>query len=168
MARIAIHYWQDHIAPVFDVGGRLLLIDGHEREEHMLIQNLPPSRAQELAQARVEHLICGAISRPMREAIIHQGIEVTSFVTGEIEAVLTAWTLGQLDSTFTMPGCGGAMRGRLGRGRRQFQQQRRAICHKVMELDQEEWGRRPEKGPGCAQHRKQQVGKGQGRGKALD
>lgn len=155
MARIAIHYWQEHIAPVFDTGGPLLIIDGHQRETLMLTQTLPPARAQELALAGIDHLICGAISRPMREAIQNQKIEVIGFITGEIEAVLQAWTLGQLDSTFVMPGCGGAMRGRMNRGRRKFQQQRRALCHEEMVQDHAAKGRRRVEEPGYARSRQQ-------------
>ncbi|MDY0274031.1 MAG: hypothetical protein RBR42_01175 [Desulfomicrobium sp.] len=161
MARIAIHYWQDHIAPVFDTGGPLLVIDGNTREKHMLIQTLPLARAQELVQVQVDHLICGALSRPMHEAIVGRGITITGFVTGEIEAVLTAWTLGRLDSTFAMPGCGGAMRGRFGKGQRQFQRQRRTVCHKEMVQDREAWGLKLVEEPGYARPRKKYGDKAQ-------
>lgn len=157
MRCIAIHYWQGRIAPVFDTGGRVLVIDGDNREERVLLQPLPVARAEELAAARVEHLICGAISRPMREAIANRGIGVTGFVVGDVEAVLDAWTLGQLDATFAMPGCRGAMPGRWAKGCGQ-PQHRRAVCHREMEQDHGASGLRPDGAPGCARTRKRRSG----------
>ncbi|MBE1424096.1 putative Fe-Mo cluster-binding NifX family protein [Desulfomicrobium macestii] len=125
MSRIALHQWQDRIAPVFDVGGRILLLaEGvREREEHVLSRGEPLHRAEDLLRLDVGTLICGAISRPMQEALVAGGIKVVGFVTGDLERVITAWERGDLDESFDMPGCRG--RG-LGRQRGMQQQSRRA------------------------------------------
>lgn len=120
MSRIALHHWQDRIAPVFDVGGRILVLTrgGGEREEHVLVRGEPLHRAEDLLRLGVGTLICGAISRPMQEAINASGITVVGFVAGELERVIEAWEQGDLDEAFDMPGCRGRGRGRR-RGMRQ-------------------------------------------------
>ena len=114
MSRIALHHWQDRIAPVFDVGGRILLLPegGGEREEHVLVRDEPLHRTEDLLRLGVGTLICGAISRPMQEAVLAGGINVVGFVAGDLEQVIEAWERGNLDETFDMPGCRGRGRGR--------------------------------------------------------
>jgi hypothetical protein len=119
MSRIAVHHWQKRIAPVFDTGGRILVLaDGRAaREEHLMICSQPLHRAEELRVLRVELLICGAISRSMQEALSAGGIVVVGFVAGDLERVISAWQQGRLDETFAMPGCRCAGTGRgAGRG----------------------------------------------------
>ena len=112
MSRIAVHHWQQRIAPVFDIGGRILVLeDGSaEREEHLMVCSQPLHRAEELHVLRVGQLICGAISRSMQEALAARGIVVVGFVAGDLERVIAAWQQERLDDTFAMPGCrcGGA------------------------------------------------------------
>lgn len=114
MSRIALHHWQDRIAPVFDVGGRILLLPegAGEREEHVLVRDEPLHRTEDLLRLGVGTLICGAISRPMQEAVLAGGINVVGFVAGDLEQVIEAWERGNLDETFDMPGCRGRGRGR--------------------------------------------------------
>ena len=102
MSRIALHQWLDRIAPVFDVGGRILVLaeGGREREEHVLSRGEPLHRAEDLLRLDVGTLICGAISRPMQEALVAGGIKVVGFVTGDLERVITAWERGDLDESF--------------------------------------------------------------------
>lgn len=158
MSCVAIHYWQGRVAPVFDAGGRILVVRKEKREDLALVQHVPVARAEELVVANVEHLICGAISRPMREAVVNRGIEVTCFVAGDVEAVLEAWNLGQLDASFAMPGCRGAMSGAC-RGRGNVQH-RRTLCHRETELDRGALGLRPDGAHGCARTRIRRTGKG--------
>jgi predicted Fe-Mo cluster-binding NifX family protein len=78
-------------------------------------------KAARLADLGVDTLVCGAISRSMREVVAASGIRVISFVSGERDEVVRAWLGGGLDQpAFTMPGCGGRrrarVRGRFGRG----------------------------------------------------
>ena len=120
MSRIALHHWQDRIAPVFDVGGRSLVLTERDdvREEHVLVRCEPLHRAEDLLRLGVGTLICGAISRPMQEAVLAGGIKVVGFVAGDLEQVIEAWERGNLDETFDMPGCRGRGHGRR-RGMRQ-------------------------------------------------
>lgn len=114
MTRIAVHHWQHRIAPVFDIGGEILVLGNGAgaREEHLLQCSQPLHRAEELRALKVGTLICGAISRPMAEALAARGITVVGFVAGDLDRVVAAWELGRLDETFAMPGCRGVGRGR--------------------------------------------------------
>ncbi len=107
MSRIAVHHWQKRIAPVFDIGGRILVLEdgSEEREEHLMVCSQPLHRAEELHVLRVGQLICGAISRSMQEALSARGIVVVGFVAGDLERVIAAWQQERLDDTFAMPGC---------------------------------------------------------------
>jgi microcystin-dependent protein len=119
MSRIAVHYWQHRIAPVFDTGGQVLVLGDTPgaREEHLLQSPMPLHRAAELYALGVGTRICGAISRPMKEALAARGIAVVGFVAGDLDRVIAAWYGGGLDDTFAMPGCRGtARRGRRHRG----------------------------------------------------
>ena len=110
MGRIAVHHWQHRIAPVFDIGGRILVLEDGSgaRGEHLLQCAQPLHRAEELRALDVGTIICGAISRPMREALEARGIAVVGFVAGDLDRVLAAWERGRLDDSFAMPGCRGA------------------------------------------------------------
>lgn len=118
MSRIAVHHWQQRIAPVFDTGGRILVLENGTgaREECLLLCVQPLHRAEELAALHVGTLICGAISRPMKEALSARGISVVGFVAGDLERVIAAWRCGRLDETFAMPGCARRRHGRRGSG----------------------------------------------------
>ncbi len=155
MPRIAIHIWRDRVAPVFDTGGRILILADRE-ERHALVSPQPALRAEELAGLGVDILICGAISSPMREAVRARGIGVVGFVAGEVERVIAAWKSGVLDERFAMPGCRGMgfARGReRGATARAHQESRRISCHVEMERDHEDSGRKPGAAPGCARTR---------------
>lgn len=155
MPRIAIHTWHDRVAPVFDTGGRILILADQE-ERHALVSPQSVLRAEELAGLGVDILICGAISSPMREAVTARGIRVVGFVAGEVERVIAAWKSGVLDERFAMPGCRGMgfCRGReRGATARAHQESRRTSCHVEMERDHEGSGRKPGAAPGCARTR---------------
>jgi predicted Fe-Mo cluster-binding NifX family protein len=110
--RAVFTIWNDRIAPVFDVAGQALVVvleNGATLDEEDLL--LPASSAlakvASLAEARVNVLICGAISRPACFAAKACGIEVHSFIAGTVREVIEAWLHGRLeDSVFAMPGCG--------------------------------------------------------------
>lgn len=167
MSRIAVHHWRGRIAPVFDVGGCIAMLeDGTDkRDECVLVRAQPLQLSADLHAQGVETLICGAVSRPMQEALAACGIRVIGFVAGELELVIAAWREGSLDGTFAMPGCRGAGPG-CG-GRKQLQQQRVRSCHEEMEPDHRGLGRRPGAEPGCVRtpnRRRDSVG-GRGLGK---
>jgi len=114
---IAIANWQGSISPVFDVSDRLCLIhieNGKElRRENILLKNRNPfTRAKEMAGIGVEMLICGAVSHVLETALISVGIRVIGFVCGDLENVLGAFLRGQLTGRdFFMPGCFGKRQG---------------------------------------------------------
>ena len=123
--RIGIAHWQSRVSPVFDVADRLLLIDldgGREqhRENVMLIRRDPFERAKEVSGFCVEILLCGAVSRVMETALINAGVQVFSFICGDLETILAAFLMEKLsDDRFLMPGCRGKRKSlhfRLGRG----------------------------------------------------
>jgi predicted Fe-Mo cluster-binding NifX family protein len=109
--KVAIPHWQGRISPVFDVAGRLLVVevdDGAEqsRRDVGLDSEDPRLRAGALAQLGTDVLICGAISRQMQMALSAVGIEVIAQTCGEVEEVLAAFTQGRLPQDgFLMPGC---------------------------------------------------------------
>jgi predicted Fe-Mo cluster-binding NifX family protein len=114
--RIAIPVWQGRISPVFDVAGRLLLVelvDGLEisRWEHRLPDTEPQPRIALLLELQVHTLICGAISQPLEALLIENGIRVYSRVCGDVDDVLNAFVAGTVsDPRYAMPGCCGQMR----------------------------------------------------------
>jgi len=111
VTRAAFSLWNDRIAPVFDVARNLLIVDtaqGAEtgRIERRFSGDSPQERAMRLASLQVDHLVCGAITRETADALQDRGIQVVSFVSGEIEQVLQAWLHGHLNErSLHMPGC---------------------------------------------------------------
>ncbi|MFP4053828.1 MAG: NifB/NifX family molybdenum-iron cluster-binding protein [Phycisphaerae bacterium] len=109
--KVAIPHWQGRISPVFDVAGRVLLVDvvdgaALSRRDVALESEDPQQRAADLANLGGELLICGAISRQMEMALSAVGIEVIPQTCGEVEEVLVAFTQGRLpQEAFLMPGC---------------------------------------------------------------
>jgi len=130
---IALTVWNGRIAPLFDVAGTLLIAgieDGRVSERKEL--SFPPTagtmrRVSFLEACGAEALICGAVSQQVHRMLSISGIQVYSFVSGDIEEVLEAFLQGSLENdSFRMPGCGmgrgrgagrGAGSGRCGRNR---------------------------------------------------
>lgn len=121
--KIAVPTWRDRVAPVFDVAGRLVLVevaDGEEvgRREETLVGLEPEQRAGRLVDLDVKTLICGAISQPLEVLLTDSGIQVLACRCGDVEEILQAFCTGALkDDRYAMPGCCGRRRQRL-RGRR--------------------------------------------------
>lgn len=115
--RTAISIWNERISPVFDTSRRLLVLDieGGEilaRREEEFVDLDPFSKVTKLREMKVQVLVCGAISRPLHEAVTAQGLRVIAFVKGDLGEVIQAWIKGGLEKeAFQMPGC-------CGRGRR--------------------------------------------------
>ncbi|MDD2581059.1 MAG: hypothetical protein PHR66_03590 [Desulfuromonadaceae bacterium] len=68
MTRTAFSFWNDRIAPVFDVARNLWIVESTERgiigqtERHFSSDDAQ-ERALRLATLQVEQMICGAITR---------------------------------------------------------------------------------------------------------
>lgn len=135
--RVAVPVSAGRVSPVFDVAGRLLLVDldGQSelnRQEVPLGEENPAHRAKHLAQLGIDVLICGAISRPLEMLLLDAGVEVVPHICGDLEAVLQAFRARGLENeTFVMPGCCGRRRrfrggrGHCGRGLRNKGDRRR-------------------------------------------
>jgi predicted Fe-Mo cluster-binding NifX family protein len=105
--KAAITEWQGRIAPVFDVSGTVMIYgsDGLE-ESYSMPTDCPQSKLSFLKERHIDILICGAISRRVREYAEELGIRVNPFVSGEVDEVWEAWKNGTLDNAcYSMPGC---------------------------------------------------------------
>jgi predicted Fe-Mo cluster-binding NifX family protein len=104
--KVALTVWNERIAPVWDTAGRVLIVD-EKREDVISLEGMDIiHRAQALADAGVETLVCGAISRPALHWVIATGIQVHPFTSGSVIEVLSAWREGRLDDpVHAMPGC---------------------------------------------------------------
>jgi len=120
---VAFAVWDNRISPVFDTAGTVLLVEVEGggvagRREVPIAADLPTAKVARLKALGVEALVCGAISRPLAEAIAAEGIRLVPFVAGTVEEVMAAYAQGLLPGpAFVMPGCGRRRRGRFGRGR---------------------------------------------------
>ena len=107
---IGLPILDNRIAPVFDVARELLLVsidDGKVIQQELLIL---PGIAQEkvikLVDAGLKVLLCGAISNELNSSATQCGIEVVSFLSGDVQCLLKAWLDDSLnDVAFAMPGC---------------------------------------------------------------
>jgi predicted Fe-Mo cluster-binding NifX family protein len=111
MVKAAFAYWDDRIAPVFDIARRIHVVEADAgrivaETGEVLADDLPIQKALRLAELGVGTLVCGAISRPFHEMVAANGIRVIPFVAGDLNDVIQAWLRGNLESdTFAMPGC---------------------------------------------------------------
>jgi predicted Fe-Mo cluster-binding NifX family protein len=111
--KAAFTVWNKRVAPVFDTAGEVLIVDVEEGDisaEYKV--SLPVDNLAEkitlLKSTGAEVLICGAVSREAEEQVVAQGIQVFSFVSGEINEVIQAWLNNDLGKgPFIMPGCFG-------------------------------------------------------------
>ncbi len=116
MIKAAFSVWDRRIAPVFDVARQMLLVEAKAgqliSETHeTLPDDFPMRKALCLAELGINVLICGAISRPLRDMIATYGIRVIPFIAGELDEVKWAWLAGGVDiGKFAMPGCCGRRR----------------------------------------------------------
>jgi predicted Fe-Mo cluster-binding NifX family protein len=130
---LAIPTRNERISPVFDSAGQILVVqmdDGEERSR--CVAPLPADslagRVSRLRELGVTTLICGGISRTLRQMIEADGIRVYPWMAGPIEEVLKAFLSKQLPNPrWTMPGCGDRDRVRRGRPIRRKAAQGRAV-----------------------------------------
>ena len=105
---VAITVHNGRVAPVFDVATTACLLDTAEPDRRSTLP-LPaglPERAHALETAKVTHLVCGAISRPALFFLLAEGIQVASFIAGDLDIVINAVITGDITRPeFAMPGC---------------------------------------------------------------
>ncbi len=118
---VAFTYWENRIAPVFDVARHILLIDCmagrviHKARRAFPLGS-PHARRAYLEGLRIDALVCGAMSKPLQQVFEDSTIQVIPFVAGDLEEVIEAWMEGRLSQdAFAMPGCCGRNRRRHGR-----------------------------------------------------
>jgi len=109
--KIAIPHWQGRLSPVFDVCGRLWVVetDGRReigRDDVAITGAEPLDRVLQLSALGIDVLICGAISRYLEAAVASAGIRVLAEVCGPVETVLAGFLArGRTASCHRMPGC---------------------------------------------------------------
>ncbi|RJP28590.1 MAG: hypothetical protein C4527_11680 [Candidatus Omnitrophota bacterium] len=121
--KVAISVCNQRISPVFDTTTKLLVVTfKNGKTTDRTICDLKKidffERLHRLQQLDIRILICGAISKPMENAIQSKRVQVISHVCGYVEEVLQAFLTGQItQSRFLMPGCVGKGGRRFRRGR---------------------------------------------------
>lgn len=109
--KTAFAYWDNRIAPVFDIARQIHVVETESgriisETEEFFANDMPANKVFRIVELGVSTLICGAISRPLHEMVMASGIRVISFVAGDLRKVIRAWLDGKLESEkFAMPGC---------------------------------------------------------------
>jgi len=109
--KAAFASWNNRIAPVFDVTRQIRVVESQSGKpvgvaQEVQLDGLPLNRVLRLTELGVGTLVCGAISRPVHDLVVGQGIRVIPFVAGELDEVVQAWLSGGLNGdAFSMPGC---------------------------------------------------------------
>lgn len=132
--RIGIPVWNGRVSPVLDCAGRLLVVESDGgglggRRELEIVGATVNARANSLAAAGVDVLVCAGVSTPLAETLGSCGLRIISGVAGDVEDVLVALVAGDVEAPrFAMPGCcrrrrrggrgGGGRWGSQGRGGR--------------------------------------------------
>ena len=119
MEKVAIPIWGERVSPVLDTATKLMLLEFSQGcETNREIINIPEEhfthRARYLAGLRIDTILCGALSRPMRQLLVQRGITVLPWVTGTIKDVVEAYLHNNLADECFIP------RGRRRRKRRGF------------------------------------------------
>ncbi len=135
--KIAIPVCNDRISTVFEAAEELLVVDNKPgtntiRFRAACLQNSMISRTAQLKILGIDVLICGALTRPVKHRIEATGIRVISFMRGNVDEVLEAFSKGELaDRRYILPGCSPDHCFERRRCRR------RGMQHKAMKTDEE-------------------------------
>lgn len=109
--KVALLTTHSRVSPVFETALTWFVIEAARNKcsicaERPFIQKNELAMAQELLDENVEMIICGAIPYYLEKILINQGCEVFSFIAGEVNEIVEALHLNQLDKPkFKMPGC---------------------------------------------------------------
>ncbi|MBD3368562.1 MAG: dinitrogenase iron-molybdenum cofactor biosynthesis protein [Candidatus Eisenbacteria bacterium] len=124
--RVGIPIWNEHVSPVLDAAERLLVIEFEDgKPDRTETRRLARASAAEVGAsvrgARVDVLICGALSAELARILAGSETRVVPWVTGTADEVARAFIEGTLgDPRFSLPGCrrgfGGKRRRRRGGG----------------------------------------------------
>jgi predicted Fe-Mo cluster-binding NifX family protein len=107
---IGLSILDNRIAPVFDVARELLLVDVDNgkviQQELLILPKVAREKMVKLVDLGVNELLCGAISKELKNSTVQCGIEVISFLSGDVKMILNAWLSDGLSNMeFSMPGC---------------------------------------------------------------
>lgn len=109
--KVSIPVWNHRISPVFDAATRLLVITVENKcEAHRMELEIEAlgfyERVQKMEDLAIDVLLCGAISKPMENAILAKQIQVLPYICGDVDEILHAFLSDQLlQSRYAMPGC---------------------------------------------------------------
>lgn len=135
--KIAIPVCNDRVSTVFEAAEELLIVDNKPgasqiRFRASCLQNSMISRTMQLKMLGIDVLICGALTRPVKHRIEATGIRVISFMRGNVDEVLEAFSRGELaDRRYILPGC---------RPEHCFERRRcrrRGIQHREIKMDED-------------------------------
>lgn len=108
--RLGIPVWRGEVSPVFDVAGKLLVIDvedGREAARRVVQLGAPDEseRADHLAALGIDVLVCGMITGALEQLLTAAGVRVVSLVCGPVEQVARVIiTGGQMPPECLVPG----------------------------------------------------------------
>lgn len=110
--KVALTAWGDRVSPVFDSSRTLLIakIENNEiveRRHEAFFPEMSWRLADVLNRLGIDVMICGAISQFPAGIIENSGIQLISFIGGNVEQVLGAYAEGmRIVPEFSQPGCG--------------------------------------------------------------
>ncbi len=111
--KTAFAYWENRIAPVFDTARQIYVIKADSgkivgKTQETLQEDFAIRKVRRLVDLSIGTLVCGAISRPLHAMVSSYGIQVVSFIAGDLHEVIQAWLTGNLEhAAFALPGCYG-------------------------------------------------------------
>ncbi|MGW8159419.1 MAG: NifB/NifX family molybdenum-iron cluster-binding protein [Desulfoprunum sp.] len=109
--KTAFPYWRQRIAPVFDTTRQILIVEKGEgmtlsRTQELLPDTHPAGKVLRLVELEIESLVCGALSRQVRQMATSCGIRVVPFIAGDLDEIVRSWVAGKLaGDAHAMPGC---------------------------------------------------------------
>ena len=109
--KLAVTIWGNRISPVFDSARTLLIADIQDgivrKKTYKAIAPFPSEHfIRFLKQMDVSTLICGAISTEPADQIIAHDIQLVSFVSGNVQAVIDDFSARKsIGRDYMMPGC---------------------------------------------------------------
>ncbi|MFH2067355.1 MAG: NifB/NifX family molybdenum-iron cluster-binding protein [Pseudomonadota bacterium] len=109
--KTAITVWGDRISPVFDSARKLLIAEIENkkitgRRYEPFDPDLPYRLTERLNELNIGVFLCGAISTIPANTIELSGIELISFISGNVDEILQEYAEGKpIIPTYLMPGC---------------------------------------------------------------
>lgn len=120
--KIILTVWKGRIAPVFDVAGRIVVVNRDSSgESYKSEYDLPESsgsvKLDFIKEMSPDVLVCGAVSRRFIHGIQEIAGDVFTFISGSVEEVLVALENRELQNgNYRMPGCGRGFCRKTGKG----------------------------------------------------